>query len=172
MRYPVGKFKPEASLSFAQREHLIGEIEEAPALLRNAVKGLSEAQLDTPYREGGWTVRQVAYHLADVDMNAFLRFKLALTEDEPTIKTYKQDRWAETIDAKSAPIELALKLVEAVHGRWVLLLRSMEAADFMCAFQHPERGRVTLEQNLALMAWHGRHHVGHITSLRERMGWK
>ncbi|HLI30711.1 MAG TPA: putative metal-dependent hydrolase, partial [Terriglobia bacterium] len=147
-------------------------IEEVPARLRAAVKGLSDAQLDTPYREGGWTVRQVVHHLADSHMNSYVRFRLALTESEPTIKTYDQTRWAELRDARTAPVEPSLALLESLHKRWVLLLKSLEAADFSRTFRHPDRGTMTLDQNLALYAWHGRHHVAHITSLRERMGWR
>ena len=172
LSYPIGKFKPEGPLTFAQREHLIGEIEETPARLRAAASGLSDARLDTPYREGGWTVRQVVHHLADSHMNSYVRFRLALTESEPTIKPYDQALWAELHDARTAPVELSLALFEALHQRWVLLLKSLEAADFARTFRHPERGTMTLDQNLALYAWHGRHHVAHITSLAERMGWK
>jgi len=172
LSYPIGKFKPEGPLTFAQREHLIGEIEETPARLRAAASGLSDARLDTPYREGGWTVRQVVHHLADSHMNSYVRFRLALTESEPTIKPYDQALWAELHDARTAPVELSLALFEALHQRWGLLLKSLEAADFARTFRHPERGAITLDQNLALYAWHGRHHVAHITSLAERMGWK
>jgi len=172
LSYPIGKFKPEGPLTFAQRKHLIGEIEQAPARLRAAVSGLSDARLDTPYREGGWTVRQVVHHLADSHLNSYVRFRLALTESEPTIKPYDQALWAELHDARTAPVELSLALFEALHQRWVLLLKSLEAADFARTFRHPERGTMTLDQNLALYAWHGRHHVAHITSLAERMGWK
>ncbi len=172
LSYPIGKFKPEGQLNDAQREHLIGEIEEAPARLRAAVGGLSDAQLDTPYREGGWTVRQVVHHLADSHINAYIRFRLAMTEPSPTIKLYDQTRWAELADARTAPIEPSLELFESLHERFAMLLKSFEAVDFAKTFNHPERGVVTLERNLAMYAWHGRHHVGQITSLRERMGWK
>ncbi|MGH9396611.1 MAG: YfiT family bacillithiol transferase [Terriglobia bacterium] len=171
-RYPVGKFKWEGKLSYAQREHLIGEIAGAPARLREAVAGLSDAQLDTPYREGGWTVRQVVHHLADSHLNAYVRFRLALTENGPQIKPYDQTKWAELADARTAPVELSLTLLDSMHARWVLLLKSLEAADFGRTLLHPERGAMTLDQNLAMYAWHGWHHLGHITSLRERMGWK
>ncbi|MGH9356535.1 MAG: YfiT family bacillithiol transferase, partial [Terriglobia bacterium] len=149
LSYPIGKFKPEGALTFAQREHLIGEIAEAPARLRAAVKGLSDARLDTPYREGGWTVRQVVHHLADSHLNAYARFRLALTEDAPVITVYSQQRWAELSDARTAPVEPSLSLVEALHGRWVMLLKSLQAAYFARTFRHPERGLMTLDQNLA-----------------------
>lgn len=171
-RYPVGKFKPEGKLSYAQREHLIGELAEAPARLRAAVAGLDDAQLDTPYREGGWTVRQVAHHLADSHLNAYVRLRLALTENQPGIKPYDQAKWAELADAKTAPVDLSLALFDSLHQRLVLLLKSLEAADFERTFLHPERGPMTIDQNLAMYAWHARHHVAHITTLRERMGWK
>ena len=172
LRYPVGKFKPEGQLNYAQREHLTGEIAEAPARLRAAVKNLSDAQLDTPYREGGWTVRQVVHHLADSHLNAYARFRLALTESEPVIKQYNQALWAELHDARTAPVETSLELFDALHQRFVILLKSLKAADFERTLNHPERGLMTLDHNLAMYAWHARHHIGHITSLRERMGWK
>jgi uncharacterized damage-inducible protein DinB len=150
----------------------IQQIEEAPARLREAVKGLTLEELNTPYREGGWTVRQVVHHVPDSHMNSYVRFRLALTEDEPTIKPYMENLWAELPDARSAPIDLSLGLLESLHTRWVALLRSLTPEQWKRQFRHPELGVVSLEQNLALYAWHGRHHVAHITSLRERMGWK
>jgi uncharacterized damage-inducible protein DinB len=171
LRYPVGKFEWSGAGSDAERKKFIEQIEDAPAKLRAAVAGLAEAQLDSPYRDGGWTVRQVVHHLADSHLNAFSRFKLVLTEDEPTIKTYEQQLWAETPDAKTAPVELSVTLFDSLHQRWVLLLESLGAADFTRSMKHPELGTVTLDRYLALYAWHGRHHVAHITSLRERMGW-
>jgi uncharacterized damage-inducible protein DinB len=139
--------------------------------MRAAVARLTDEQLDTPYRDGGWTVRQVVHHVPESHLNSYVRFKLALTEHEPTIKPYFEDRWAELEDARTAPIELSLNLLDAVHGRWVWFLRSLKPTDFERAFQHPDLGKVTLDKNVALYAWHGRHHVAHITSLRERMGW-
>jgi uncharacterized damage-inducible protein DinB len=171
LQYPIGKFKPAEDISDQDRRKYIQEIEEAPARLRAAVAGLSDKQLDTAYRDGGWTVRQVVHHLADSHMNAFVRFKLALTEDQPAIKTYDQQRWAELPDAKAASIEPSLVLIDAVHKRFVILLRSMRAADFVRTVDHPEQGIVGLDRYLSLYAWHGRHHVAHITSLRERIGW-
>ncbi len=134
--------------------------------------GLNEEQLNTPYRDGGWTVRQVVHHLADSHMNAYVRFKLALTENEPTIKPYDEAAWAETADVRESPIEVSLALLENLHARWVALLQSMSEADFARQFRHPQLGAVPLEKNLALYAWHGRHHVAHIASLRERRQWR
>jgi len=171
-RYPVGKFQPPAQVTEADRETLIRQIEEAPARLREAVAGLTLEELNTPYREGGWTVRQVVHHVPDSHMNSYVRFRLALTEDEPTIKPYMEDLWAELPDARSAPIDLSLGLLESLHKRWVTLLRSLTPEQWKRQFRHPELGVVPLDRNLALYAWHGRHHVAHITSLRERMGWK
>jgi uncharacterized damage-inducible protein DinB len=171
LRYPIGKFAWDEKLSAEGRGGLIDQIAEAPAKLRAAVAGLNEQQLDTPYRDGGWTVRQLVHHLADSHLNAYVRFKLAMTESEPTIKTYEQQLWAETADAKSAPAGTSVTLLDSLHQRWVVLLRSMSAADFSRRFTHPEHGKMTLDRLLALYAWHGRHHVAHITSLRERMGW-
>jgi len=170
-RYPVGKFAWPENVSDADRKQYISQIEEAPGKLRSAIQGLSDTQLDTPYREGGWTVKQVAHHLADSHMNAFIRFKLALTENEPTIKPYEQQHWAELPDGKMAPVETSLDLLTSLHRRWVVLLKSMKPEDFARTFRHPEMGVVKLERNLALYAWHGRHHVAHVTSLRERKGW-
>jgi hypothetical protein len=168
----VGKFQPPAQVTEADRETFIRQIEEAPARLREAVAGLTLEELNTPYREGGWTVRQVVHHVPDSHMNSYVRFRLALTEDEPTIKPYMEDLWAELPDARSAPIDLSLGLLESLHKRWVTLLRSLTPEQWKRQFRHPELGVVPLDRNLALYAWHGRHHVAHITSLRERMGWK
>jgi uncharacterized damage-inducible protein DinB len=170
LRYPVGKFVPEENLSDARRSELIGQIADAPAKLRAAVKGLDEQRLDTPYRDGGWTVRQVAHHLPDSHMNAYVRFKLALTEDSPAIKTYEEKLWAETPETRM-PVEPSLTLLEALHQRFVTLLKAMSAADYKRKLKHPELGEVSLEKYLGMYAWHGRHHVAHITSLRERMKW-
>jgi hypothetical protein len=171
LRYPVGNFHAPASVTPAQRLQFIREITEAPASLRSAVKGLTEAQLDTPYRPGGWTVRQVVHHLPDSHMNAYTRMKLAMTEDRPTIKPYDEARWAELSDARSAPVELSLQLLDSLHARWTLFLASLKAADFSRPFTHPEHGLVNLDWALAMYAWHGRHHVAHITTLRTREGW-
>ena len=171
LRYPIGEFKFAAPLSDAEREACIGKIEETPARMRAAVDGLNEQQLDTPYRPEGWTVRQVVHHVPESHLHSYIRFKLALTEDEPTIKPYFEDRWARLDDAQQAPIALSLDLLDAVHGRWIWFLRSLEPQDFQRAFRHPELGIVSLEKNVALYAWHGPHHVAQITSLRERKGW-
>jgi uncharacterized damage-inducible protein DinB len=171
LRFPVGKFLFEGPLTEEQKQASLDEIELTPAKLRAAIKGLSEAQLDTPYRPGGWTVRQVVHHLPDSHMNSYVRFKLALTEDEPTIKPYAEDRWAELADTKATPVEVSLTLLESLHDRWARLLRSLSPNDWKRTFRHPEMGAMTLEKTLALYAWHGRHHVAHITSLREKSGW-
>jgi uncharacterized damage-inducible protein DinB len=172
LRYPVGPFRYEGAADPRRRAHWIEEIANTPAQVRAAVAGLSPEQLDTPYREKGWTVRQVVHHLPDSHLNAYTRIKLALTEDEPTIKPYEEARWAELPDARSGPIEMSLDLLEGLHHRWVLLLRQLQPADFERRFRHPEQGRsLTLNEVVAMYAWHGRHHVAHITSLRRRMGW-
>jgi len=170
-RYPVGKFAYDAAPSEEQRKKWIDEIESAPAALRAAVKGLTTAQMETPYRDGGWTVRQVVHHVPESHMNAYIRFKLALTEDEPTIKPYMEDRWAETGDVTATSPEISLALLEPLHERWVQLLRSMKPQEWKRSFHHPELGVVPLEKSLALYAWHGRHHVAHITELRKSKGW-
>ena len=171
VRYPIGKFQWEEGLTEEKRRQYVDDIAELPGKVRAAVAGLSEQQLDTPYREGGWTVRQVIHHLADSHLNAFVRFKLALTEDVPTVKTYQQQLWAELVDARTAPVEPSLAMLEGLHQRWVIMLRQMSAADFARQFQHPEHGVMKLERLLAMYAWHGRHHVAHLTSVRERMRW-
>ena len=171
LKFPVGDFERPEKLTEDERAACIRTIEETPARLRAAIAGLNEAQLDTPYRPGGWTVRQVVHHFADSHMNSYVRFRLALTEDEPTIKTYDEARWAELSDAKAAPIEPSLALMDNLHARWVMLLKAFKQKDWTRTFRHPERGLMTLEQNLALYDWHGRHHVAHITRLREREGW-
>jgi hypothetical protein len=171
MRYPIGKFHYDGPPTPEQRERFLGEIARAPAGLRAAVEGLSEGQLNTPYRPGGWTLRQVVHHVPDSHLNSYVRFKLALTEDEPTIKPYAEDRWAELADTKSTPIEVSLSLLESLHDRWMRLLRSLTAGDWKRSFRHPELGPMTLEKTLALYAWHGRHHASHVTALRDREGW-
>jgi uncharacterized damage-inducible protein DinB len=165
LQYPIGRFTFPDAATAEQRQTWIREIARAPRELRAAVAGLSEEQLDTPYRPGGWTVRQVAHHVPDSHMNAFIRFKLALTEDQPTIKPYDETRWATLADA-ALPVEPSLDLLEALHVRWVRLLESMNDRNFRRTFLHPESGVLRLDQWLAQYAWHGRHHVAHITSLR------
>jgi uncharacterized damage-inducible protein DinB len=172
LRYPIGKFQYSGSASDANIRTWISQIAETPARLRDAVRGFSAEQLDTPYRPEGWTVRQVIHHVPDSHMNSYVRFRLALTEDEPTIKPYHEDRWAQLNDAQSAPVEVSLDLLDSLHQRWTLLLNQLGKAELARAFRHPEMGLVTLERNVALYAWHGRHHVAQITSLASRMNWK
>ncbi len=177
LQYPVGKFiwnrQGEGLLSTeAVRAEWLTTIEETPEHLWAAVTGLRDEQLDTPYRPGGWTVRQVVHHLADSHMNAYIRFRLALTENEPTIKPYDERLWADLDDARTAPVDLSLTLLETMHQRLVMLLRSLQPRDFTRTLNHPELGRVTLEKYLALYAWHGKHHVAHIMNLRQRSNWK
>ena len=171
LRYPVGKFHYAGRLSPEQQETFLEEVAQTPAKLRAAVKGLSDSQLDTPYRPDGWTVRQVVHHVPDSHLNSYVRFKLALTEDAPTIKPYFEDRWAELADTKATPIEVSLTMLDSLHDRWVRLLRSLTPEQWKRTFRHPELGPMTLEKTLALYAWHGRHHVAHITELRKRMSW-
>ena len=171
LRYPVGPFEFEGTLSNEQRQAMIAEIAATPERMRAAVAGLSDEQLDTPYRPEGWTVRQVVHHVPDSHLNSYTRFKLAITEDHPTIRAYDENLWANLADARTAPIDMSLDLLESLHRRWVVFLRSFDEKDFARTFQHPEIGVVSVDKNVALYAWHGRHHVAHITSLRERNGW-
>ena len=167
-RYPIGRFEPPAAYTRELRERFIREIERAPAELERAVSGLTETQLEQSYREDGWTIRQVVHHVADSHMNAYIRFKLAVTEEKPTIKPYHEARWAELEDAAHAEIACSMALIAALHGRWVRFLRSLDEAQFDRKFHHPDIGVVSLDWALALYAWHGRHHVAHITSWRKR----
>ena len=172
LRYPVGRFERITSpLDAATRRAHVKTIEDTPERLRALVAGLSDAQLETRYRPGGWTIRQVVHHVPDSHLNAYCRFKLALTEDEPTIKPYEEALWALLPDVKAVPIETSLVLLDAVHERWVAILRGMKPSDFDRMLVHPESGRQSLDQVLALYAWHGPHHTAHVTRLRERMGW-
>jgi hypothetical protein len=173
LRYPVGKFvRPAKALTTAERKTAIETIARTPALIRAAVSGLSEQQLDTPYRPGGWTVRQVVHHVPDSHMNAYIRFKLGLTEDAPTIKPYDEARWAEMDDGKSTLVADSLNLLDALHRRWVFVLERMQPADFARTVRHPEwDSPPSLDDLLAMYAWHGPHHTAHITGLRERSGW-
>jgi hypothetical protein len=170
-RYPVGKFTYAGPPDEAQRNQFINDIEKTPAALRAAIQGLSPKQMETPYRDGGWTVCQVVHHVPESHMNAYIRFKLGLTEDNPTIKPYLEDRWAVTGDVQSTPPEVSLALLDSLHDRWVRLLRSLKPEEWKRQFSHPEMGPMPLEKNLALYSWHGRHHVAHVTELRKRMGW-
>lgn len=171
LRYPIGKKVPIENPTEAQRRDFIAAIADTPSRLAAAVADLTPAQLDTPYRPGGWTVRQVAHHLADSHMNGYGRFKLALTEDEPTIKPYDEARWAELPDSKLS-IDVSLAIIENLHTRWVVFLRALAPADFARKFTHPAIGKLSLDDYLQEYAWHGRHHVAHITLLRERNGWR
>jgi hypothetical protein len=170
-RFPIGKFIYDGPPSESQREKWIQEIAAAPAAMRDAVKGLSDGQLDTPSRDGGWTVRQVVHHVPESHMNAYIRFKLALTEDQPTIKTYEEDRWAKLPDVQATPLEVSLSLLELLHERLVRVLRGIGPAEWKRSFIHPVLGVVPLEKNVGLYAWHGRHHAAHITELRKNKGW-
>ena len=171
LRYPLGRFRMDEEPTDDERLKFIDQIAETPLRLREAVRGLSTEQLDTPYRPEGWTVRQVVHHVPDSHLNSYMRFKLALTEEEPIIKPYDEDRWAHLEDSRITPLETSLALLDALHERWVLLLRSLAPADFRRSFRHPELGLVSLNKNVGLYAWHGRHHVAHITALSERMHW-
>jgi hypothetical protein len=171
LRYPIGKYEPKVSLTSEERVEAIARIEKAPKLMREAVSGLSGGQLDTPYRPGGWTVRQVVHHVPDSHMNAYIRLKLALTENEPTIKPYEEALWADLPDSRETPVEVSLALMELLHLRWDILLRSLQRGDFARRLRHPELGLMTVDNLVGLYAWHGRHHAAHITSLRQREGW-
>lgn len=173
LRYPIGRFARPTDVSAAERAQSIEAVAAAPAALREAVRGLDDVQLDTPYRPDGWTVRQVVHHVPDSHLNAYVRFKLALTEVEPTIKPYDEKDWAELPDGRSPLVAESLALLDALHARWVHLLRAMRTPDFARTLVHPERpgAPMTLDMMLALYAWHGRHHVAHIAALRDRMGW-
>jgi hypothetical protein len=171
LRYPIGPFDSAGPLTATERAQAIRTLAETPARLRLAVSGLSESQLDVPYRPEGWTVRQVVHHVADSHMHSYIRVKFALSQDSPTIKPYPEHLWAEMTDGKGAPIALSLDLLEALHARWVMLLCALDAAQFARTLVHPERGEMTLDDLLALYDWHSRHHTAHITELRARKGW-
>lgn len=171
IRYPIGRAQRPEKMTPELRAEFIAAVEAVPGALRQAVAGLTEQQLDTPYREGGWTVRQVVHHLADAQVNAYVRFRLGMTEENPPIKPFDENTWAELPDAKTAPVEASLKLVEATHDRWARLMRSLPPEAFGRTVQHPVNGPMTLDAILAIYSWHGRHHTAHIAGLRERMGW-
>ncbi|HEY6489357.1 MAG: bacillithiol transferase BstA [Terracidiphilus sp.] len=171
LRYPIGPFRAPGSSTPAIRSVQIQTLRQLPERLRAAVKGLNDAQLDTPYREGGWTVRQVVHHIADSHMNSYVRFRLALTEDAPTVKPYDEVAWAELPDSRTLPIEPSLAVIDGLHARFVALLESMSEEQFHRSFNHPERGRQNLATNLALYDWHSRHHTAHIAGLRAQQGW-
>jgi uncharacterized damage-inducible protein DinB len=170
-RYPTGKFHFNTAVTPEMRRTSIAAIRDTPSALRAAVRGLSESQLNTPYREGGWTVRQVVHHVPESHMNAYVRFKLALTEHNPTIKPYDEDAWSKLGDVPRAPIETSLTLLEALHERWVTLLELLGPADFERPLVHPDMGQIPLDRLLQMYAWHGPHHVAHVTALRAREGW-
>ena len=171
LRYPVGEFTGPGSSSAEVRAENVETLRLLPDRLAAAVAGLSDPQLDTPYREGGWTVRQVVHHLADSHANAYVRVKLALTEDWPTVKGYEEAAWAELVDARLLPVSVSLKMLAALHERWVTLWESLEEKDFRRGYVHSEYGRTDLTQSLASYDWHSRHHTAHIVNLRLRMGW-
>lgn len=171
-RYPIGKYVQPERISAAQRSAWVEEIAALPDLLEETVSGMSEQQLETPYREGGWSVRQVVHHLPDSHMNAYMRFKLSLTEERPVIKPYKENLWAELPDSQRTPIDVSLRLLESLHKRWVVLLHSLSEKDFQRTYYHPEHQKeFTLESVLGLYAWHGKHHRAQISALKQRMGW-
>jgi uncharacterized damage-inducible protein DinB len=196
-RYPIGKFAPPSKIDAAQREIWIAEIAALPGTFRAALDGLNDDQLDTPYREGGWSLRQVAHHVPDSHLNAYIRFKWTLTEDFPTIKAYDEAAWAKLPDVENTPIETSLQMLAALHSRWAVLLENMSDEDFKRGFIHPEflagaapvsnadtmelmRSSTSadlppyvmqLNKVVGLYAWHGKHHTAHITALRDRLGW-
>jgi hypothetical protein len=172
LRYPIGKFERRDELNATERVAMIDVIAAAPAHMRNAVAGVGDSQLDTPYREGGWTVRQVVHHVPDSHLNAYTRLKLALTENDPVIRPYDEALWSELPDSRDTPIEVSLTLLESLHARWVTLFRALAPDDFRRTLRHPDHpGILTVDWLVAMYAWHSRHHVAHITSLRDRMQW-
>jgi uncharacterized damage-inducible protein DinB len=170
LRYPTGKLSYQDNLTADTRASLIARVAAAPAAMRAAVNGLNDSQLDTPYRPGGWSVRQLVHHVPDSHLNAYVRFKLALTEDNPTIKPYQEAAWANLADTRLTPVDVSLSLLDAVHQRWVILMQSMSGSDFARPLMHPENGVMTLDRLLQLYAWHGAHHIAHVTELRKREG--
>ena len=170
-RYPIGPFTFDPDITAGKRTQSIAAIRDTPAALRAAVKGLTAEQIETPYRDGGWTIRQVVHHVPESHMNAFVRFKLALTEDNPTIKPYEEDRWVKLGDIPRTPIATSLDLLDLLHQRWVALLEVMKDGDFTRPLVHPDIGPITLDRLLQTYAWHGPHHVAHVTTLRQQRGW-
>ena len=170
-RYPIGRFTPPATSTFEDRHRAIDDLTQLPALLRSAVQGLSEVQLDSPYRDGGWTVRQLVHHVAESHWHAVSRFRFALTEDEPTIKPYDEAAGAMLQDSLTAPVEWSLALLEALHARWVLLLQQLTDDQWQRVYLHPENGRTALSKAVLLYGWHSRHHTAHVTHLRAAKGW-
>jgi uncharacterized damage-inducible protein DinB len=170
VRFPIGKLKVEEEITQSMLEAWMTEIEKTPSLVRKAVRDLTDEQLDTPYREGGWTVRQVVHHIVDSHVNSYIRLKLALTEAKPTIKPYQEDKWAELSDS-TLPVEVSLVFLDALHSRWVSLLHGLTPEQLERTFVHPESGESSIKEMIGLYAWHGRHHTAHITSLREKQNW-
>lgn len=170
-RYPIGEFTPSETISPAERSYWIDQLRALPSQVRDAVHSLTDEQLDTPYRPGGWTVRQVVHHLADSHMNSLLRIKLALTEDEPVIKPYEEALWAELADSTVPTPETSLKMLDGIHARMALLFKNLKEEDWKRTYVHPVNGKTTLDRHLGMYAWHGRHHLAHITSLIRRMDW-
>ncbi len=171
LRYPTGKWVKVANPDAATRAAMIAAVADVPAALSRALAGLTDVQLDAPYRPGGWSPRQIVHHLADSHMNAFIRLKLGLTEDNPTIKPYEEQTWADTPDGRDTPVALSMSIIEGLHARWAHLLRSLDTTAFDRTIQHPERGPMSLCDLLQLYAWHGNHHTVQVLQMRERMGW-
>ena len=172
IRYPIGKVKLPEVITEQDIKTWISVLEETPEKLKYLVRNLNEKQLDTPYREGGWTIRQVLHHLVDSHMNSYIRFKWTLTEEEPVIKAYFEDRWADLPDTKDAPVDLALQALEALHAKWTYLLQGLSSDQLKRCFIHPEsNSKVSLEQNIGIYAWHSEHHIAHIEQLMKRRGW-
>lgn len=173
LRFPIGKYTKPEVIDFKIYKEYIGDIQSFPIQLKEAVENLSDLQLDTPYRHDGWTIRQVVHHCADSHMNSFIRFKLALTEDKPVIKPYFEDRWAELGESKFMPLEASLKIIEGVHERWVVLLKSLSESEMKRTLIHPEHGtEISIEENAGIYSWHCRHHLAHIKNLIKVKGWK
>ncbi len=170
LSYPIGKYDKDTKISLEQRKQFIREIGELPNNLREMLKNMSEEQIDSPYRPEGWTIRQVVHHIGDSHLNSFIRFKLALTEKNPTIRPYAEDLWAETAEYKM-PVDVSLNLINSIHRRWAALLESMSDEDFARTLNHPETGVWTLENLLGMYVWHGKHHTAHINNLKKRSGW-
>lgn len=171
LRYPIGRFEPRENPTSDDIQDWIEDIEALPRMLREAVEDLSEEQLDTPYRPGGWMLRQIVHHLGDAHLNAYVRFKLALTEDQPTVKPYEESLWAEMADYRQVPVETSLALIDAVHAKWLAVLRAMAPEDFKRQFMHPVSGPTPLSRALDLYSWHGRHHLAQVTTTIERNRW-
>ena len=171
VRYPIGKFDMGIKVTSELVSSWINELEVTPRNLRKSVDGLEDWQMDTPYRDGGWTPRQIVHHIADSNMNSYVRFKLAVTEEEPVVKGYNETEWSRLVDARTAPVESSLILLDGLHVRWVIFLRSLSEKDLVRCFVHPDSGRVPLGLNIGAYAWHGQHHMAHIMGLRERMSW-